>query len=114
VQLPDVCAFSTAISLINFPNQLNHYTPGRFFDACALLKKIVVFQVPSRDMTLTKLWLVASRLGTGKSPTFFYSVLFRCSIVEVCHRFSAKKKASKKNGRQLSSFVGVFPYYRKY
>jgi hypothetical protein len=51
-------------------------------------KKVIVFPVPSRDVTNQTLpglellkysrpervWLVTSRLGTGKTITFFYSV----------------------------------------
>jgi hypothetical protein len=51
------------------------------------VKKVTDFPVPSRDVTNqtlsgreklkyfrpVRVWLVTSRLGTGKSPTFFYS-----------------------------------------
>jgi hypothetical protein len=51
-------------------------------------KFFIVFPVPSRDVTnqtlpgwellnyfrLERVWLVTSRLGTGKTITFFYSV----------------------------------------
>ncbi len=57
---------------------------------CTLYKKVIVFPVPSRDATNQTLpgweflnysrrgrvWLVTSRLGTGKTITFFYNVLF--------------------------------------
>jgi hypothetical protein len=56
-----------------------------------LLKKVIQFPVPSRDVTCQtlpggelfnnsrseKVWLVTSRMGTGKSLTFFYSVGYR-------------------------------------
>jgi hypothetical protein len=60
------------------------------------VKKVNDFPVPSRDVTHTKLslarknlyfscparvWLVTSRLGTGKSLTFFYSV---CTAMYIC------------------------------
>jgi hypothetical protein len=58
------------------------------FHPAYTVKKVIVFPVPSRDVTnqtLTcrekfnnslpgRVWLVTSRLGTGKTITFFYSV----------------------------------------
>jgi hypothetical protein len=58
---------------------------SHIFLETALLKKIIVFPVPSRDVTnltlpgreiLTysrpgRVWFVTSRLGTGKTKTFF-------------------------------------------
>ncbi len=54
------------------------------------VKKVIVFPVPSRDVTDQtlpggeyfnpsqpgRLWLVTSQLGTGKTINFFYSVAF--------------------------------------
>jgi hypothetical protein len=52
------------------------------------VKKVIVFPVPSQDVTNQtflcrellnysrpgKVWLVTSRVGTGKTITFFYSI----------------------------------------
>ncbi len=35
--------------------------------------------------------------GDGKIANLFYSLFFIFSVAEVCHEFSAKMKASKKN-----------------
>jgi hypothetical protein len=41
--------------------------------SCTLQKKVSDFPVPNYSRP-GKVWLVTSRLGTGKSITFFYSV----------------------------------------
>jgi hypothetical protein len=57
-------------------------------------KKVIVFSVPIRDVTnqtlsgrellnysrLGRVWLVTSRLGSGKTITFFYSVAYSIII----------------------------------
>jgi hypothetical protein len=61
------------------------------------VKKVSDFPIPSRDVTYQTLsggeyfnysrprrvWLVTSRLGTGKTLTFFYSVLLTCEVNKV-------------------------------
>jgi hypothetical protein len=65
------------------------YTGSRCVAYIYTVKKVIVFPVPSRDVTNHtlpgrellnysrpgRIWLVTSRLGTGKSISFFYSVV---------------------------------------
>jgi hypothetical protein len=44
-----------------------------FLNTVHRIRRLAFFPSPA-GMSLTKVWLVTSRLGTGKSLTFFYSV----------------------------------------
>jgi hypothetical protein len=53
------------------------------------VKKVIDFPVPSRDVTINysgpgRVWLVTSRLGTGKSLIFFYSACISGCSFEIC------------------------------
>ncbi len=49
-------------------------------------KRLEIFQSPA-GMSLTKLWLATSRLGTGKTLTFLYGVqcLETLNVLVKCH-----------------------------